>query len=31
MISEADPGFRIGGGGNPPGEGTNIQIYPKTT
>ena len=26
----ADAGLPLGGGANPPGEGANIQIFPKT-
>ena len=26
----ADPGYSVGGGTNPPWEGTNLQILPKT-
>ena len=29
-IAGADPGFPLGGGANPPGEGANIQNFPKT-
>ena len=29
-LAGADPGFPLGGGANPPGEGANIQIFPKT-
>ena len=29
--SGADPGFPVGGGANPPVDGANIQIFPKTT
>ena len=28
-LSGADPGFPLGGGANPPGEGADIQIFPK--
>ena len=30
MYTGTDPGFSVGGGANPQGEGANIQIFQKT-
>ena len=30
LLQGADPGFPLEGGANPPLEGANLQIFPKT-